>query len=245
FLLAHARRLLVEKVSHRMLVALTSPLQLLRELFTVKGAGTLVKRGSTITRGEGYVAIDTARLRDLLESSFGRAPAEDFFARPITRVFLEESYRGAALILETPLGAYLSKFAVEREAQGEGIGRDLWQVVVAEYPAIFWRARPSNPIAPWYTQECDGMARFPEWHVFWRGMPTERIEECIRWALQQPADFGWRDGRCRAVESTSQRATYCVPRTPKNSCYAKKHEHILCTRTGREAAADSVGFLSA
>jgi hypothetical protein len=34
------------------------------------------------------------------------------------------------------------------------------------------------------------MARFPEWHVFWRGMPTERIEESIRWALEQPADFG-------------------------------------------------------
>ena len=190
FLLAHARRLLVEKVSHRMLVAMTSPLQLLRELFTVRGAGTLVKRGSAIARTDGYAGVDTARLRALLESSFGRAPSEDFFDRPMTRVYLEENYRGAALVLETQLGGYLSKFAVEREAQGEGIGRDLWQLVIADYPAIFWRARPYNPIAPWYTQECDGMARFPEWHVFWRGMPTERIEECIEWALAQPADFG-------------------------------------------------------
>jgi len=171
-------------------VAMTSPLQLLRELFTVRGAGTLVKRGSTIARTDGFTGVDTPRLRALLESSFGRAPSEDFFDRPITRVYLEENYRGAALVLETPLGGYLSKFAVEREAQGEGIGRDLWQLVIADYPAIFWRARPSNPIAPWYTQECDGMARFPEWHVFWRGMPTERIEECIEWALAQPADFG-------------------------------------------------------
>jgi acetylglutamate synthase len=190
FLLAHARRLLVEKVSHRMLVAMTSPLQLLRELFTVRGAGTLIKRGATVTRTDGYAGVDTPRLRALLESSFGRAPSEDFFDRPMTRVYLEENYRGAALVLETPLGGYLSKFAVEREAQGEGIGRDLWQLVIADYPAIFWRARPSNPIAPWYTQECDGMSRFPEWHVFWRGMPTERIEECIEWALAQPADFG-------------------------------------------------------
>jgi len=190
FLLAHTRRLLVEKVSHRMLVAMTSPLQLLRELFTVRGAGTLVKRGSTITRTFGYAGVDTARLRALLESSFGRAPTEDFFDRPMTRAYLEENYRGAALVLETPLGGYLSKFAVDREAQGEGIGRDLWQLVIADYPAIFWRARPSNPIAPWYTQECDGMARFAEWHVFWRGLPTERIEECIEWALAQPADFG-------------------------------------------------------
>ena len=190
FLLAHARRLMVEKASHRMLVAMTSPLQLLRELFTVKGAGTLVKRGSTVTRHDGYSGLDVARLSALLESSFGRAPLGDFFERPITRVYLEENYRGAALMLETPLGGYLSKFAVTREAQGEGIGRDLWQLVIADYPAIFWRARPNNPIASWYTQECDGMARFAEWHVFWRGMPTDRIEECIRWALEQPADFG-------------------------------------------------------
>jgi acetylglutamate kinase len=190
FLLAHARRLLVEKVSHQMLIAMTSPLQLLRELFTVRGAGTLIKRGSTLTRADGYRGLDVTRLGALLESSFGRPPLADFFERPITRVYLEENYRGAALVLETPLGAYLSKFAVEREAQGEGIGRDLWQVVIADYPTIFWRARPYNPIAPWYTQECDGMARFSKWHVFWRGMPTEKIEQCIRSALEQPLDFG-------------------------------------------------------
>jgi acetylglutamate kinase len=188
-LLARARGLLVEATQHRMLVAVTSPLSLLTELFTVKGAGTLIKRGSIVGRHDSYAGVDAARLRALLDSSFGRPVAADFFERPVSRLYLEADYRGAALIVDTPLGAYLTKFAVDREAQGEGIGRDLWQVVVRDYPMLFWRARPSNPIAAWYTQECDGVARFADWHVFWRGLATAKLQACIEWTLAQPPDF--------------------------------------------------------
>jgi acetylglutamate kinase len=190
YLLAHARRLLDERVAHRMLIAVTSPLQLLRELFTIKGAGTLIKRGSTVLVHQGLGGIDCARLGALVGSSFGRALRDDFFARtPISKVYLEERYRGAALLTATPLGGYLCKFAVERQAQGEGIGRDIWQLLIRDHPTLFWRARPQNPIASWYHQECDGLARFADWHVFWRGLTTERIPDVIEYALAQPVDF--------------------------------------------------------
>src|SRR5262249_31664080 len=145
YLLAHARALLTERVSHKMLIAVTSPLQLLRELFTVKGAGTLIKRGAQVSRHKGYAEVDAGRLKALFESSFGRAPARAFFERDVSCIYLEEGYQGAALVRTTPLGGYLTKFAVTREAQGEGIGRDLWQLVVADYPTLFWRPRPLNP----------------------------------------------------------------------------------------------------
>ncbi|HJZ84703.1 MAG TPA: hypothetical protein VKN99_06000 [Polyangia bacterium] len=189
YLLAHARALLTERVSHKMLIAVTSPLQLLRELFTVKGAGTLIKRGAQVSRHKGYAEVDAGRLKALFESSFGRAPARAFFERDVSCIYLEEGYQGAALVRTTPLGGYLTKFAVTREAQGEGIGRDLWQLVVADYPTLFWRARPVNPITPWYTQQCDGMGRFPDWHVFWRQLPPARIPDAIAYALAQPSDF--------------------------------------------------------
>src|SRR6185436_8999245 len=53
-LLQQARRLLVERATHRMFVAVTSPLLLLRELFTIRGAGTLIKRGSPILVKNGF-----------------------------------------------------------------------------------------------------------------------------------------------------------------------------------------------
>jgi acetylglutamate kinase len=188
-LLEQARRLLVERASHRMFVAVTSPLLLLPELFTIRGAGTLIKRGSTILRKDGLAEVDQARLSALLESSFGRPLDPDFFRGDIARIYLEENYRGAALVRETPIGAYLCKFAVEREAQGEGLGRDLWQLVVSDYKTVFWRARSDNPIVPFYVQECDGMARAGEWHVFWKGLAPERIPDAIATALAQPVDF--------------------------------------------------------
>src|SRR5262249_6668726 len=125
FLLEQSRRLLVERATHNMFIAVTSPLALLRELFTVRGAGTLIKRGSTIVRKGGFGEVDTGRLTALLHSSFGRQLSDGFFDREMAHVYLEESYRGAALVRQTPLGAYLCKFAVEREAQGEGLGRDI------------------------------------------------------------------------------------------------------------------------
>ena len=189
FLLEQARRLLVDRTDHRMFVAITSPLQLLRELFTIRGAGTLIKRGATLLRKNGLSEVDPGRLSQLMQNSFGRELDPAFFERGIDRVYLEENYRGAALVRESSPGAYLCKLAVDREAQGEGLGRDLWHLVVTDYPALFWRARPENPILPFYVQECDGMSRTEQWHVFWRGLPTTAIAEAIEKALEQPVDF--------------------------------------------------------
>ena len=191
-MLAQSRRLIFDTVPHKLLVSVTSPLDLLRELFTTKGAGTLLRRGAVIEPRAGFAEVDLGRLRALLASSFGRPPREEFFqtaARAVPRIYLEEAYRGAAILFDTPLGAYLSKFAVDREAQGEGMGRDLWERVTADHPVIFWRARSDNPIAAWYAKLCDGLARFPEWHVFWRGIRPDQIPAAIEYALAQPVDI--------------------------------------------------------
>ncbi len=170
-------------------VTVVNPLQFLRELFTVNGAGTLIRRGSRIDVRQGWEAVDPPRLRALFESAFGRTIREDFFSRPITRTFVEESYRGAAIVAETAVAPYLTKFAVERQAQGEGLGSEIWSLVTRDYPSFFWRSRPDNPITAWYVKQCDGLARFPEWHVFWRGLPVETIDPAIRQALASSSDF--------------------------------------------------------
>lgn len=188
-MLTQSRRLIFEGVPHKLLVTISSPLDLLRELFTVKGAGTLLRRGANIVRLSGKGQVDRERMRALLQSSFGRPPAESFFDQPADHIFLEEGYRGAAVLRDTPLGPYLSKFAVGHEAQGEGIGSDLWRRLTAEQPRFFWRARPSNPIDAWYVKQCDGLARFGEWNVFWKGMDPLFIPSAIGYALAQPIDI--------------------------------------------------------
>jgi acetylglutamate kinase len=188
-ILAQSRRLVSERVSHNLLVAVTSPLNLLRELFTTKGAGTMLRRGATLEKHASLDALDRGRLRALLESAFGRPPVDDFFSRPISCIYLEEGYRGMAALVDTPLGTYLSKFAVDREAQGEGMGRDLWEALIVGHPTVFWRARPNNPINPWYTTLCDGLIRLPDWTIFWKGLPTERVPAAVELTLAQPVDL--------------------------------------------------------
>ena len=180
----------VEAVPQRLSVTVVNPLQLLRELFTVNGAGTLIRRGSRIDVHTSWDGIDRARIEALFASAFERPVRADFFAQPLERIFVEENYSGAAVVQVTPVAPYLTKFAVERQAQGEGIGGELWSLLARDFPSFFWRSRPANPITAWYGKQCDGFVRFPEWHVFWRGLPPETIEPAIRYALGLPSDFG-------------------------------------------------------
>lgn len=188
-MLSWANHLVHGLADQRLVASITSPIDLLRELFTVRGAGTLLRRGAVIDRKAGWAEIDRARFAALVEASFGRAPVPELFDREVSRIFLEEAYRGAAVVIDTPLGAYLSKFVVERAAQGEGIGRDLWAAMLNEHPTLFWRARADNPINDWYGRQADGLARLGRWTVFWKGLAYERLPEAITFALARPLDL--------------------------------------------------------
>jgi acetylglutamate kinase len=172
-----------------MTVSVTSPLDLLRELFTVKGAGTLIRRGSTVRRHATYDEVDRTRLEELIERAFSRDLSPAFFARPALSIYVADDYRGAAVMTPTELGPYLSKFAVDVAARGEGIGRDLWQALTRDYPAFFWRSRATNPITPWYIQQADGMLRADPWVIFWRGLAPTDLPAAITWAQSAPIDL--------------------------------------------------------
>jgi GNAT superfamily N-acetyltransferase len=172
-----------------LLVNVTSPFNLLKELFTIKGAGTLIKGGTPIEHYTSYENVDRDRLRSLLETSFGRPLSPSFFDTPPLSVYLERDYRGAAIVLSSKVAPFLSKFAALPAAQGEGIGQDLWQAALRDHRSLFWRARPENPAVAWYVTLCDGMLRADPWQVFWRGLPPEKVPELVAEALARPPDF--------------------------------------------------------
>ncbi len=166
-------------------ISVTSPINLLEEIFTVKGAGTVFRRGSTILSGR---APDSDRLLALLEESFGKKPKADVLAK-VTQLYFEENYRGAALLEDHPEGLYLSKFAVGSEARGEGLAQELWDEVCKNHPAFFWRSRKGNPINQWYDRQADGRHTAGDWLIFWRGMDAAAIPGLITFCLSRPADF--------------------------------------------------------
>ncbi|MDX1961422.1 MAG: hypothetical protein SFU98_22825 [Leptospiraceae bacterium] len=170
-------------------ISITSTFSMFKELFTVKGSGTLIKRGSAIKEILTSNELDTERLRALLEISFRKKIKENFINSKFFSILLEENYRGAGIIKETKLGIFLSKFAVDEVARGEGIGRDIWEKMREKFPKIFWRSKKENPITKWYMKESDGMFKSGKWIIFWIGISPNELPNIIDYVSNLEEDF--------------------------------------------------------
>ena len=171
-------------------LSVTSPMNLLKEIFTVKGAGTLFRRGSVIHHFQGLGNVDRARLLGLLESSFSRELMDVDFLDNVSDIYLEKDYRGVVLLEKHPAGHYLSKFAVGREARGEGVALELWREVCQNHAALFWRSNVSNPFNAWYHNQADGHHAIDQWQIFWRGVAAHSISGIIDYCCVRSEDFG-------------------------------------------------------
>jgi acetylglutamate kinase len=170
-------------------VSVTSPENLAKELFTHRGAGTLVRRGERVRAYTSFKDVDAGRLRALLETCFGRALHPEYFEKkqPLV-IYLADSYRATAIVTLEHGVPYLDKFAVTTEAQGEGIGGSIWKRLLREHPKLFWRARAQNPVNGWYAENAGGLYKTEKWWVFWCGMTDfSEIRRSVEHALSMPA----------------------------------------------------------
>jgi bifunctional N-acetylglutamate synthase/kinase len=72
------------------------------------------------------------------------------------------------------------------DAQGEGLGRAVWQVMREDNPQLFWRSRHGNPVNPFYYAESDGCLKQPYWKVFWYGIHDfDTIARCVAHCAQR------------------------------------------------------------
>ncbi|MDR6672673.1 acetylglutamate kinase [Xanthomonas sp. 1678] len=162
-------------------VSITRPADLAKELFTHKGSGTLVRRGEKVLRATAWSELDTPRLQSLIESSFGRTLVPDYFDKTrLLRAYVSENYRAAVILTDEDGYTYLDKFAVLDDAQGEGLGRAVWNVMREETPQLFWRSRHNNQVNIFYYAESDGCFKQEKWKVFWYGLEDfEQIQHCV------------------------------------------------------------------
>ncbi len=175
-------------------VSITSAAHLTRELFTYRGAGTLVRKGESINVFKKPDAGTLDIVKKLVEHSFERTLRDNWFENldnPL--VLLSETGRAAAVMTTGVDGVpYLDKFVVTSAAQGEGLGAAIWQVVRARYPSLYWRSRNTNPVTPWYFLQADSSNRSGQWVVFTIGVEGARQRQsCVEDSLLR--DSGWVD----------------------------------------------------
>lgn len=170
-------------------LSVCTPANLLKEIFTVKGAGTLFRRPTVIVHYRKLTSDQKERLHMLIEQSFGRALADVNLFDRLSDFYIEEQFTGAVLLEATQYGLYLSKFAVGVDARGSGVAQDLWQRVLAETGALFWRSRRTNSIHRWYEKIADGFQRRSVWNIYWKGVDLSLLPDLIRFAEEKAPDF--------------------------------------------------------
>lgn len=169
-------------------VSITRPDDLAKELFTHRGSGTLVRRGEAVRCVSSWDELDLERMRRLIESSFGRSLVPDYFENtPLLRAYVSENYRAAIVLTDVDGQPYMDKFAVLDEAQGEGLGRALWNLLIEQTPHLFWRSRNNNQINIFYYANSDGCYKLGDWKVFWYGLDNfAAIEKAVTYSAGRP-----------------------------------------------------------
>lgn len=173
-------------------VSITSAKHLTKELFTHRGAGTLIRRGETIDVQSSIDEEQQHELRKLLERCFGRRLKARYFNQlQLDQLLWSSSHRAAAVITRDENGvAYMDKFAVTPNAQGEGLGLALWHQVRSKYPQLYWRARADNPINAWYFRQADACIRQDDWLVFGIGFDDmSTLDQAARRARELPESW--------------------------------------------------------
>jgi acetylglutamate kinase len=177
---------LLKPMPRKLSVSITSASELAKELFTHQGKGTFVSMGEHIHNHYVMGKAVELQLKSLLESTFKRKLKNDFIKSiDMKSLIISESGQAAALITKGQNGmAYLNKFAVTPLAQGQGLGKSVWQQLLLIYPKIYWRSRLDNPINTWYSKQADCSYKKDGWMVFSCGMNLQDSMDCMEQGAQ-------------------------------------------------------------
>ncbi len=133
-------------------IQLVTPPQLLPELFTATGSGTMLSQGYSFHMLEAK-AVDCGRLCALIESGFHRQLRAGYCERlgKNWSALVEEDYRACIVMVPYEQFRYLDKVVVAPEHFGRGIGSMLLEELILkvedltrEAPRLIWRARHDN-----------------------------------------------------------------------------------------------------
>jgi len=167
-------------------VVITSAENLLKEIFAVKGNGTLVKSHAIISN-QGFNGLNKSKLKGLLENAFGKKLLENYFEEEAKEVLCQKDYEGVAIIKEVNGLPYLDKFAVAKHCQGTGLGKSLWEELGKKYGKLVWRALACNGANSFYANQCDGFVKKGKWKVYWKGLCKKEIMPSVEAAAEKQA----------------------------------------------------------
>ncbi len=171
-------------------ISITSSFLILKELFTVKGAGTLIKRKTTIVHLKKKDITDTLikELKKQIELCFKKTLKPDALNN-ISDLITDANFQSFIVLENCTFGYYLSKFAVTIEARGKGIAQDLWDYLISLNIPLFWKTNKKNTIRKWYEKISDGLVHYNNYIVFWKNLSYKDIPKIMDFIIHRGSDF--------------------------------------------------------
>ncbi len=185
---------LLQPLPHSASVSITSVDNLVKELFTHRGAGTLINKGESIHVTDSIDKDEIKPLKTLIESAFGKKLEDGYFMQQnIHKILISESGGAAAIVVTGYNGIpYLDKFAVTPEARGKGYAAALWRSLKSHCPQLYWRSRLNNAFTPWYYKKCDFSMKEHNWVSFSYGVKDfSYLQDCVKDSFQR--NSSWTD----------------------------------------------------
>ena len=169
-------------------ITITSAKNILSELFTIKGSGTVLKN-HIIENSPDKEKVDKTKIVKNIQDSFGRKLKKDFWDEPIERIFFQKDYEAVAIVKKINDLPYLCKFSVLKAKQGTGLGKALWQELTRKYTSFVWRSNSYNPINSFYYSKSDGMTKSGKWHIFWKNIKKDKIWKIVKIISEKEESF--------------------------------------------------------
>lgn len=157
-------------------VVITSVGNLLKEMFTIKGSGTLIKHHEIVYEDD-VSRMNMPKIGSLIRSAFSKSLVQGYFS-DVDGAFFEKDYGGIALIKEIDGIPYLDKFAVAKHLQGTGLGESIWKEMIKKYPKLIWRAKTDNPCNNFYRDRCHGMRKSSGWNFYYINLSDDEVIPC-------------------------------------------------------------------
>jgi acetylglutamate kinase len=146
--------------------------------------------------------LNKDKLKAVIESSFGKKLADGFFEDlDLNYIAIaknpdyNEEYVGVMIVENFDYKTnsdnnnnnlnYLNKLAVIPEYKGNGVAKNLWQILIKEDPKVFWKASKDNPINVFYMKNSDGHEEYGPWIFYWKNLIPEEIPAAAEHAINK------------------------------------------------------------
>ncbi|KAI9297233.1 bifunctional acetylglutamate kinase/N-acetyl-gamma-glutamyl-phosphate reductase [Neoconidiobolus thromboides FSU 785] len=159
-------------------VVITNAQNLKKELFTINGAGTLIRRGFRLLNNT-IDNMDLDRIRHLMsENDLQVKNGELSIARYLhsidkkDQIYYDDCYQMIIIISEFNQLPYLQKMIYTKESEWIGLLDQLWDKIKLKYNKLIWLINEDNNDLSWHFNRCDGSYKIDQNNniLFWYGI---------------------------------------------------------------------------